>query len=178
MSETPAPRGAIFFDRDGVLNEDRGYVYRIADFAWIEGAREAIGLVNSAGLRAIVVTNQSGVARGYYGEDDVRALHDWMGRDLAATGACIDAFYYCPYHDIGVVAHYVVADHPDRKPNPGMILRAVGDFGLAPARSLIIGDKPSDLEAGRRAGVRGLLFAGGSLADAVRQALAELGVRA
>jgi D-glycero-D-manno-heptose 1,7-bisphosphate phosphatase len=86
-----AARGAIFFDRDGVLNVDSGFVHRAEDFRWIDGARDAVRLVNDAGLHVIVVTNQSGVARGYYGEEDVRKLHEWMRRDLAGHGAHIDA---------------------------------------------------------------------------------------
>jgi D-glycero-D-manno-heptose 1,7-bisphosphate phosphatase len=167
-------RGAIFFDRDGVLNEDAGFVHRIADFRWIEGAREAVKLVNDAGLHAIVVTNQSGVARGFFGEGDVLRLHAWMARDLASYGARIDAFYYCPYYDDATIEAYRVADHPDRKPNPGMTLRAIRDFAIDPKRSLTIGDKPRDLEAGMRAGVEGRLFTGGSLARLVAEALADL----
>ena len=173
MSVGPA-RGAIFFDRDGVLNEDRGFVHRIEDFRWIDGAREAVRLVNQAGLLAIVATNQSGVARGLYGEDEVRRLHEWMAGDLAAFGARIDAFYYCPYHESGSDPRYAVADHPDRKPNPGMILRAMRDLSIDPARALIIGDRESDLAAGRNAGIGGRLFEGGSLAETVREVLAGL----
>jgi D-glycero-D-manno-heptose 1,7-bisphosphate phosphatase len=159
--------GAIFFDRDGVLNEDVGYLHRIEDFRWIDGAREALAMVRRAGLLAIVVTNQSGVARGFYGEDDVDALHAWMQRDLSRDGPAITAFYSCPYHGDAVSERYRVADHPDRKPNPGMVLRAIADWNVDPARSMIVGDKPRDIEAGRRAGVPGLLFTGGSLADAI-----------
>ncbi len=173
---TELKRGAVFLDRDGVLNQDLGYVHRAADLVWVEGAREAVARINRAGLLAIVATNQSGVARGFYTEDDVRALHAHMAAELAAAGARVDAFYYCPFHREGVVSRYVVADHPDRKPNPGMILRAIADFGIDPARSLMIGDRPADIETGRRAGVRGALFRGGSLDAFVRQALAEMGV--
>jgi D-glycero-D-manno-heptose 1,7-bisphosphate phosphatase len=175
MTAGPA-RGAVFLDRDGVLNEDLGYVHRVADLRWIEGAREAVARINRVGLLAIVATNQSGVARGFCAEDDVRAFHAHMAAQLAAAGARVDAFYYCPFCDEGVVPRYVVADHPDRKPNPGMILRAIADFAIDPARSLIIGDRPADLEAGRRAGVRGALFQGGSLDAFVRRALADIGV--
>jgi D-glycero-D-manno-heptose 1,7-bisphosphate phosphatase len=171
---TNARRGAIFFDRDGVLNEDRHYVHRIEDFRWTEGAREAVKIVNDAGLLAIVATNQSGVARGYFREEDVHALHAFMARDLAAIGARIDAFYLCPYHDDAKLPAYRVADHPDRKPNPGMILKGLHDFAIDPRWAMIIGDKPSDLEAGRRAGIAGRLFEGGSLAVAVSAALASL----
>ena len=174
MSAARQPtRGAVFFDRDGVLNENKGFVFRVADFRWIDGAREAVKLVNEAGLYAIVVTNQSGVARGYFDEADVRALHDWMASDLAAIGARIDAFYYCPYLGEATVSAYAIADHPDRKPNPGMILRAMRDFAIDPDRSLVIGDQPSDLEAGRRAGLGGRLYSGGSLAAMVGKILAE-----
>ncbi len=124
-------RGAIFFDRDGVLNVDSGFVHRIEDFQWVDGAREAVKMVNQAGLYAIVVTNQSGVARGFFGEEVVRELHDWMARDLATIGARIDAFYYCPYLEDAKVASYRVADHPDRKPNPGMILKGLRDFSAS-----------------------------------------------
>lgn len=174
---TEADRGAVFLDRDGVLNEDLGYVHRPADLRWIDGAREAVARINRAGLLAIVVTNQSGVARGFYSEEDVRAFHAHMAAELATVGARVDAFYYCPYHEDGVVPRYVVADHPDRKPNPGMLLRAIADFGVDPARSLVIGDRASDLEAARRAGVRGALFAGGSLEAFVREALKTMNGR-
>jgi D-glycero-D-manno-heptose 1,7-bisphosphate phosphatase len=174
---TEADRGAVFLDRDGVLNEDLGYVHRPADLRWVDGAREAVARINHAGLLAIVVTNQSGVARGFYSEEDVRAFHAHMAAELATVGARVDAFYYCPYHEDGVVPRYVVADHPDRKPNPGMLLRAIADFGVDPARSLVIGDRASDLEAARRAGVRGALFAGGSLEAFVREALRTMNER-
>jgi D-glycero-D-manno-heptose 1,7-bisphosphate phosphatase len=160
---------------DGVLNVDRGFVHRAEDFRWIEGAREAVRLVNDAGLHVIVVTNQSGVARGYYGEEDVRKLHQWMRRDLASHGAHIDAFYYCPYLDEATVAAYRFVDHPDREPNPGMILRALSDFSVDPRRALLIGDKASDLEAAERAGIGARLFKGGSLATMVGKALAGMG---
>jgi D-glycero-D-manno-heptose 1,7-bisphosphate phosphatase len=167
-------RGAIFFDRDGVLNEDVGFVHRVADYRWIEGAREAVKMVNDAGLLAIVVTNQSGVARGFFDEEDVRRLHDWMAKDLAEIGARIDAFYYCPYHEGATVPAYRIVDHPDRKPNPGMILRAISDFAIDPKRAVAIGDKTRDIEAGRRAGVDARLFTGGSLATVVAAILADL----
>jgi D-glycero-D-manno-heptose 1,7-bisphosphate phosphatase len=169
---------AVFFDRDGVLNEDVGYLHRIEDFRWIDGAREALAMVARAGLLAIVVTNQSGVARGLYGEEDVDRLHAWMQRDLARDGVAITAFYSCPYHADAVSDRYRVADHPDRKPNPGMVLRAITDWNVDPARSMIVGDKPRDIEAGRRAGVPGLLFTGGNLAEAIAPWLAGAGAGA
>ncbi|MBY6241623.1 HAD-IIIA family hydrolase [Methylosinus sp. Sm6] len=170
-----AGRGAVFFDRDGVLNVDTGYLYDPADFVWVEGAPEAIAAAKAAGLLVVVATNQSGVARGYYEESHVHALHAFMNDDLTARGLPrIDAFYHCPYNDVGSVDIYVRPDHPDRKPNPGMLLRAIADHGLDPMRCVMIGDKESDVEAGFRAGMRALRFEGGKLDALTRRALAEL----
>jgi D-glycero-D-manno-heptose 1,7-bisphosphate phosphatase len=159
------PRGAIFFDRDGVLNEDIGYLHRPEDFRWIDGAREALRHVQDHGLLAIIVTNQSGVARGFYGEADIETLHQWMRDELARDGTAITAFYSCPFHAEAVADRYRVVNHPDRKPNPGMILRAMADWNIDPERAIIVGDKARDIEAGRRAGIAGLLYEGGNLAD-------------
>ena len=156
-------RPALFLDRDGVLNEDRGYVHRWSDFCWIPGAREAVAAFNARGWWVFVVTNQSGVGRGYYLEADVLALHARMEADLAAAGARIDAFYHCPFHPEALEDRYRHPDPPDRKPNPGMLLRAMADWPVDAARSVMVGDKAIDLEAGQRAGVRSLLFPGGDL---------------
>ena len=156
-------RPALFLDRDGVLNEDRGYVHRWEDFCWIPGAREAVAAFNARNWWVFVVTNQSGVGRGYYPEADVLALHARMEADLAAAGARIDAFYHCPFHPEALEDRYRHPDPPDRKPNPGMLLRAMADWPVDAARSVMVGDKPIDLEAGQRAGVRSLLFPGGDL---------------
>ena len=156
-------RPALFLDRDGVLNEDRGYVHRWEDFCWIPGAREAVAAFNARNWWVFVVTNQSGVGRGYYPEADVLALHARMEADLAATGARIDAFYHCPFHPEALEDRYRHPDPPDRKPNPGMLLRAMADWPVDAARSVMVGDKAIDLEAGQRAGVRSLLFPGGDL---------------
>ena len=159
-----ALRPALFLDRDGVLNEDKGYVYRWADFRWIAGARETVAAFNRAGWLVIVVTNQSGVGRGYYSEADVHALHAQMAQDLAKVGGRIDAFYHAPHHPDAPMDAYRHPDPPDRKPNPGMILRALSEWPIDKAASILVGDKPSDLEAALRAGVRGVLFPGGDLA--------------
>ncbi|MCR5874111.1 HAD family hydrolase [Phenylobacterium sp. J426] len=158
----PFSRPALFLDRDGVLNEDRGYVHRWEDFTWIPGARETVAAFNRAGWLVIVVTNQSGVGRGYYPEDDVHALHARMREDLARAGARIDAFYHAPQHPEAPVEAYRHPDPPLRKPNPGMLLQAMADWPIDREASLMIGDKPSDLEAALRAGVRGVLFEGGT----------------
>ncbi|MCW2387639.1 D-glycero-D-manno-heptose 1,7-bisphosphate phosphatase [Sphingobium sp. B11D3B] len=161
----PLLAGAVFFDRDGVLNEDVGYLHKAEDFRWIEGARDALKLVQDHGLLSIVVTNQSGVGRGYYTLDDVAALHRWMTSDLSKDGISITAFYACPYHEEATVPEYRIADHPDRKPNPGMIQRAIADWKIDRGKSVMIGDKQSDMVAAQSAGVTGALFGGGNLMD-------------
>ena len=167
--KTPAAeprRGAVIFDRDGVLNLDHGYVYRREDFEWVEGAREAVKAVNDAGLYAFVATNQSGVARGYYTEADVLALHAWMNVELAKVGAHIDAFEYCPHHEAGTVAAYTRACDR-RKPAPGMIRDLLARYPIDPARSLMIGDNDTDMQAAKAAGIKGVKFEGGSLMAAL-----------
>ncbi|WP_454626239.1 HAD-IIIA family hydrolase [Bradyrhizobium cenepequi] len=170
--ELPAAlrRPAVFFDRDGVLNVDKSYVHEIEDFEWIPGAREAIKLCNDLGCLTFVVTNQAGVARGHYGIDAVHRLHDWMNRELAEVGAHIDEFQYCPYHEDGVVAEWRRASDR-RKPAPGMILDCLKGWPVRKEASILIGDKPHDLEAASAAGIRGYLFEGGNLADFVRPLL-------
>ncbi|PVM74006.1 D-glycero-alpha-D-manno-heptose-1,7-bisphosphate 7-phosphatase [Caulobacter radicis] len=165
------PLKAVFFDRDGVLNVDRGYVHDPADLEWVPGAREAIAALTAAGVRSIVVTNQSGVARGYYGEDAVLALHAHMQGDLQRLGGQVSAFYHCPFHKDAVVEAYRCDDHPDRKPNPGMILRGLAEAGLSPEECVLVGDNDSDVEAARRAGVEGFLFTGGDLLHFLRTKL-------
>jgi len=165
VPDPTSPRPALFLDRDGVLNEDHGYVHRWEDFRWIPGAREAIAAFNRAGWIVIVVTNQSGVGRGYYTEDDMHALHGRMIEDLAAAGGHVDAVYHAPQHPDAPLAAYRHPDPPDRKPNPGMILRALAEWPIDREASILVGDKPSDLEAALRAGVRGVLFPGGNLAE-------------
>lgn len=160
----PAPRRkAVIFDRDGVLNVDHGYVYEVEKLEWIAGAKRAVRRCNEAGVLAIVATNQSGIGRGYYDEAAMHALHDQMRADLAAEGAHLDAIYYCAYHPQARDDALRHPDHPHRKPNPGMILQALDEWSLAPADVILIGDKDSDIEAARRAGVQGFLFSGGNL---------------
>ncbi|MHB8287065.1 MAG: D-glycero-alpha-D-manno-heptose-1,7-bisphosphate 7-phosphatase [Caulobacteraceae bacterium] len=159
-------RGAVIFDRDGVLNEDVAYAHRPDQIRWVEGAMAAVKAVNDAGLFAFVATNQSGVARGFYSEADVVALHDWMNAELAQVGARIDAFVYSPYHPDGVVEAYRRAS-PCRKPGPGMLLDLLARFPVDPERVLMIGDQPTDVAAAQAAGVEGLLFTGGSVLEAL-----------
>jgi len=159
---------AIFFDRDGVLNEEVGYLHEIEKFKWIDGAIDAIKFCNAQKLLAVVVTNQSGVARGFYTEDDVKKIHAFMQSELKKFGAHIDAFYYCPHHPEGnITAYKKVCDC--RKPEPGLILRACRELEINPATSILIGDSERDIESGRRAGIgKWILFTGGNLFDVVK----------
>jgi D-glycero-D-manno-heptose 1,7-bisphosphate phosphatase len=147
---------AVILDRDGVLNVETGYLYRTEDLAWIPGAPEAVRALNEAGFVVVVVTNQAGVARGYYTEADVHRLHGFMQARLAEAGARIDAFYYSPYHpDAAVEAYRRESDC--RKPATGLFARAVHDWHIDPARSFVVGDKNTDIEPGRALGMTTLL---------------------
>jgi D-glycero-D-manno-heptose 1,7-bisphosphate phosphatase len=166
--------GLAILDRDGVLNLDVGYAYRPDQLVLVEGAAAAVRRLNDAGWAVAVVTNQSGVARGLYDEAAIGVFHTAMDAALAASGAHVDAWYYCPFHPDATVPAYRHADHPDRKPNPGMVLRALADFAVSPDRAFLIGDQPSDIEAAWRAGVAGYLFRGGDLDAFVAKTLRDL----
>jgi D-glycero-D-manno-heptose 1,7-bisphosphate phosphatase len=172
-SRCPERRRAVFFDRDGVLNFDKGYVGKIEQFEWMAGAKAAIARVKALEYFVFVVTNQSGVARGYYTEEDVRSLHDHMQVEL---GGAVDAFHYCPYLPGAPVAAYDL-DSPLRKPAPGMLVELIDRFGIDCAGSLMIGDKDSDMEAARAAGIEGLLFSGGDLDCFLASHLRDRGFR-
>lgn len=161
-----------FLDRDGVVNADIGYLWRREDLIWIPGAPAAIRLFNELGWPVVVVTNQSGVARGYYQEEDVRSLHRWMSGELNKQGARIDAFYFCPHHPRGAIPAYT-RECECRKPRPGMIRQAMADWQADPDRSFLIGDKETDLAAAEAAGIRGCLFDGTNLLDFVRHLLQD-----
>ncbi|MDA9508815.1 D,D-heptose 1,7-bisphosphate phosphatase [Bradyrhizobium sp. CCBAU 11386] len=165
-------RPAVFFDRDGVLNEDIGYLYERTKFRWTPGAREAVKAVNDVGYLAFVVTNQSGVARGLYKEADVRDLHAWMAEELAKIGAHIDAFEYCPHHPEATIEPYR-RSCTCRKPGPGMITNLMKRFQVDPVRSFLIGDKLSDVEAAAGAGIRGYLFEGSDLQQFIKNRLSR-----
>jgi len=147
---------AVFLDRDGTINEEKDYLHRVEDFAFIPGAPEAIRLLKEAGFLVIVITNQSGVARGYFDLAAVDRLHRHIDAELARLGTGVDAYYVCPHHPDHGSAE--LAQECDcRKPFPGMLLRAAADFSIDLAASFMIGDKRADLEAGVRAGCRSLL---------------------
>lgn len=155
-------RPALFLDRDGTLNLDRGYTHRVEDLVWLPDAIEAIKYANKAGYYVFVVTNQAGVARGKYDEQQVKLFHRAMQQDLLAEGAHVDAFEWCPHHVDGVVENYRMACSR-RKPSPGMILDLIAAWPIDVARSLMIGDSESDIEAAKAAGIKGVRYKGGSL---------------
>ena len=165
-------RPALFLDRDGVINVDKGYVSRIEDFEFVQGAAAAISAFNARNWFVFVVTNQSGIARNYYTEADMETLHRWMLAELAEKGAKIDRIYHCPYHDEGENPAYR-RDSFDRKPKPGMLLRAMADFPVRREQSFLIGDKEADIQAAKAAGIAGFLFSGGNLADFAEWTLAS-----
>lgn len=165
-------RPALFLDRDGVLNVDRGYVSKIEDFEWIDGAIDCVRNFKARGWFVFVVTNQSGIARGYYSEADMQALHEHMAQELAAAGTAIDRFYHAPWHEEGEVARYRRSSI-DRKPGPGMLLQAMAEFPVNREQSFLIGDKQTDIEAARAAGVGAFLFRGGNIATYAEWALAS-----
>lgn len=173
----PAPdisSPVAFLDRDGVLNVDSHYLHRADQLEWIDGVPEAIRLLNDAGFLVIVVTNQSGVARGFYDEAAVGALHDHMRDYLEARGARIDAFYYCPHHPEGKVAAYAMRCDC-RKPGTGLFEQAARDWRVDRARSFMIGDKDIDVEAATAFGIRSARFdaASDKLPDLVRRMIAS-----
>lgn len=160
-------RPAIFLDRDGTLNVDRGYTHKVTDLSWQPDARQAIKYANDAGYYVFVVTNQAGVARGLYNESDVVAFHAEMQSQLYEIGAHVDAFEWCPFHVDGNVAAYR-QDSRRRKPSPGMIEDLVDVWPVDMSRSLLIGDSPDDMKAAEAAGLVGIRYTGGSLLDLVQ----------
>jgi D-glycero-D-manno-heptose 1,7-bisphosphate phosphatase len=165
-----AVKPALFLDRDGVLNVEVEYLRRPEDVVLIPGTARAVSELNLVGVPVIVVSNQSGLARGLFQEEDLDAVQRELARQLASSGASIDAWYHCPYHP--AFPDRYAATAPDRKPAPGMLLRAAREHGLHLGQSIVVGDKLSDLEAGQRAGCRSLLVRTGYGADTERAMLA------
>ncbi len=164
-------RPAVFFDRDGVLNVDHGYTHDPNALEWMPGAVEAVKAANDAGRFAFLVTNQAGVARGLYGEAQVCAFHARLQAELRRRGAHLDDIRYCPHHPDGTAPGYAKAC-AWRKPAPGMLLDLMARWPVDRAGSVMVGDKPSDMQAAQAAGVEGLLYAGGSVEAALRPRLA------
>lgn len=162
-------RRAVFLDRDGTINVEKDYLYRSEEFEFLPGVPEAIALLKRAGYLVIVVTNQSGVARGYYRESDVALLHDHLQRQLRNYDTAIDAFYLCPHHPSDGIGEYR-RDCDCRKGAPGMLLRAAAEHRIDLSASFMIGDKLADVEAGLAAGCRSILV----LTGYGRQSLSKL----
>jgi len=141
---------AVFLDRDGVINVDRDFVHRIDDFKFVEGIFALVAFLKENGFLVVVVTNQSGIGRGYYSLDDFHRLNRWMMNEFSARGVDLDGVYFCP--------HAPEEGCECRKPRPGMILQALADWSIDLSRSWIIGDKERDLEAGAEAGVPNRIF--------------------
>jgi D-glycero-D-manno-heptose 1,7-bisphosphate phosphatase len=141
----------LFLDRDGVINEDRGYVHNVEDFVFKAGIFELCKDYVSKGFIIIVVTNQSGIGRGYYTEEDFHVLTDWMKQQFLNEGITLTDVFYCPYHPDGLGKYK--EDSFNRKPNPGMILEAAEKYNIDLKNSVLIGDRETDMEAGKRAGV-------------------------
>jgi D-glycero-D-manno-heptose 1,7-bisphosphate phosphatase len=169
-----ARRPAAFLDRDGVLIEDTGWPHRPGEARWIPGAAAAVKALNDASYLVFVVTNQAGVARGYYPEDQVGVMHRWMAEAFARAGAHVDEFAYCPFHPEATLPAYR-QDSPRRKPAPGMLTDLMAAWPVRRAGSFMVGDKDSDLQAAAAAGVPGHLFCGGDLHGFVARLLAGRG---
>ncbi len=143
---------ALFLDRDGVINEDLGYVWRVDDFRFIDGIFDLCRAARDMGFLRIVVTNQAGIARGFYDESQFHSLTNWMKQEFSAREASIDAVYFCPFHPTAGLGRYR-RNSDWRKPAPGMLLQATRDFSLDLTASALIGNAATDIEAGRAAGV-------------------------
>lgn len=148
-------RRAVFLDRDGTVNVEKDYLYQIEDFEFICGVPEAIKNLNDAGFFVVVVTNQSGVARGYYTEEDIELLHRYVAAELGKAGASVDAWMYCPHHPNGRGSYALPCTC--RKPLPGMLKEAARRYDIDLGNSVMIGDKTADIGAGNAAGCRTIL---------------------
>jgi D-glycero-D-manno-heptose 1,7-bisphosphate phosphatase len=158
-------QAAVFLDRDGTINEEAGYLDSLEKLCLIPGAADAIRLINESGMKAVVVTNQSGVARGLFTEAFVEEVHARLGEMLAEEGASLDGFYFCPHHPTAGRGSYL-RSCDCRKPSPGLLLRAAEELSLDPDRSYMVGDTLNDIEAASRIGVRGILVRTGYGAEA------------
>ncbi|MFC1940600.1 D-glycero-alpha-D-manno-heptose-1,7-bisphosphate 7-phosphatase [Chloroflexota bacterium] len=148
---------AVFLDRDGTIIEDIGYPHERSIIKFLPRVSKAVRLLNESGFKVIIITNQAGVARGYFTEDTVKEINKYIQETLTKERAFIDMIYYCPHHIDGIIEKYR-KDCYCRKPNPGMIEQAAREFGIDLEKSFVIGDKSSDIEAGRRAGCRTVLL--------------------
>ncbi len=161
---------AVFFDRDGTLNVDIKYLHRVEDFIWIEGAKDAIKYCNDKGYMAIIITNQSGIARGYYDESAVLEVYSWMNKELSKIDAHLDDIFYCPHHIEGVIEKYK-KNCECRKPSTGMLEAAIKKHNIERSKSLFIGDTETDMECARNAGIKGARYIDGNLFELLKEVI-------
>lgn len=140
---------ALFLDRDGVINVEKNYVHKIEDFEFMDGIFEVTRYFQNQGYLLFVITNQAGIGKGYYTEEQFHKLNDWMLNEFKQRGIHFTEVYYCPYHPEGL-GEYKKQSY-DRKPNPGMIMKAIDKYKIDPGRSILIGDNISDIIAGENA---------------------------
>ncbi len=158
---------AAFLDRDGVINKEKGFVYKIYDFEWIQGSRESIKYLNQNNYHVFVISNQSGIARGLYAEKDVLCLHEYISKELKKTGAYIDEFFISPYHPM-FPDKFTNLSHL-RKPSTGMLEMASSRWSIKKNSSFLIGDKETDIECAANYGIRGHLYDKGNLLDFIKK---------
>ena len=156
---------AVFLDRDGVINKDTGYVHLVDDFEYIDGVFDACLALKKMGYLLVVVTNQSGIARGMYSEDDFHSLTEWMDWNFADKGVDLDGIYYCPHHPEKGIGEYK-QDCDCRKPKPGMLLDAAKFLKIDLANLIMVGDKADDMRAAKAAGIgKSILVRSGKVVD-------------
>lgn len=160
---------ALFLDRDGVINHEVGYLYRAEDVRFVDGIFDLCRTARRLGYKLVVVTNQSGIARGLYRTDQFEALMQWMRAEFEREGVPLDAVYHCPFHPEHGVGEFR-REHEDRKPGPGMLLRAAYDLGLDLRQSILVGDRCSDVAAAHAADLRQAFLLSGTETAACSEA--------
>ncbi len=173
LTDLPPGRPALFLDRDGAIVEDTEYLCRVEDIVVIPGAAGVIAAANKRGLAVVIVTNQAGIGRGYYGWNEFKAVQQSLVATLAADGARLDAVYACAHHPEGR-EEFAHPNHPARKPNPGMLLQAASDLALDLKASWLVGDRAIDIEAAKRAGIAGAMQVATGYGMAERRRIAGL----
>ena len=155
---------ALFLDRDGVINQEVGYLHRAEDVRWVDGIFSLCRTAQELGYKLVVVTNQAGIARGYYTTEDFETLMQWMRAEFAREGVTLDAVYHCPYHPEHGIGAWK-REHEDRKPSPGMLRRGARELGVELAESVMVGDRCSDVAAAHAAGLRQAFLVQGTETD-------------
>lgn len=162
------PNKAVLFDRDGTLNVDTNYLYKTEEMRWMPEVPEALVWLKQKGYDFYVITNQSGIARGFFSVQDMEKLHGYMNELLQKYGVEIKKFYYCPHHKEGKVKEYSF-ECECRKPKPALVLQCLKENNLTPENCVMIGDMPKDVECAEAAGIKGYQYQGGSLLEFVKK---------